>query len=72
MRYVNVSPASVRSGSYPLAAVTSVTFFNIFTPGCRGRGVVHDATAVTSDGEGVGDEETTDASSDISPTSMSA
>lgn len=72
MRYANVSPASVAAGSKPPAAVMSVTSFKMWIPGCRGRVAVHEAFAGTSRGEGAGEDDSTEAVSNISPASMSA
>lgn len=72
IRYENVSPASVTAGSKPLAAVTSVTSFEISMPGRRGRIAVHEAFADFSCAEGAGEEADTEAASDTSPASISA
>lgn len=71
IRYANMSPASVTKASNPLAVVMSVTSFEICTPDCRGRGVIHDVLADTSSGRGAGDEEPTVASWVTFPASMS-
>lgn len=72
MRYANISPTSVAEALRPRAVVTSVMAFAIAIPGCRGRSQVQDVEASFSDDDGAGDDAVTEATSDISPASMSS